>query len=229
MIDLARCPSRRAGEGPRGCSAREAVDVLPAELLGPGAGAVRGDRRSDRARPVDRPIRPAQGRGAAGAVRGDAGRTARLHGAGPRVRAQPRGRALRGPAGGRRGRRPTPSAPRTCGRRPCPNRYGPSRSTLLRQFTDTSIRISERFPGSAAEEEAVAESGQIERRLWALAGQALHAEPTGSAARLYVESLNEMFDAQSSRVYGLSNRVPTSVLVSRWSAPRSRSGCWPCT
>jgi hypothetical protein len=31
--------------------------------------------------------------------------------------------------------------------------------------------------------------------------------------RLYVESLNTMIDSQSSRVYGLSNRVPTAVLV----------------
>jgi hypothetical protein len=34
-----------------------------------------------------------------------------------------------------------------------------------------------------------------------------------SAPRLYVESLNETFDAQSTRVYGLRNRVPTPVLV----------------
>jgi hypothetical protein len=84
---------------------------------------------------------------------------------------------------------------------------------LLRHFTDTSIRISETIPGSAAQQDAIADSGQIQRQLWALAGQALQAEPTGSAARLYVESLNETFDSQSSRVYGLSNRVPTAVLA----------------
>jgi hypothetical protein len=84
---------------------------------------------------------------------------------------------------------------------------------LLRRFTDISIRITETVPGSGAEEAAIADSGQVERRLWTLAGQALDAEPNGSAARLYVESLNEMFDAQASRTYGLTNRVPTSVLV----------------
>jgi hypothetical protein len=84
---------------------------------------------------------------------------------------------------------------------------------LLRHFNDTSIRISETVPGSTAQRDAVADSGQIQRQLWALADQALQAEPTGSAARLYVESLNETFDSQSSRVYGLSNRVPTPVLV----------------
>jgi hypothetical protein len=84
---------------------------------------------------------------------------------------------------------------------------------LLRQFTDVSIRISETVPGSSPQHDAVAESGQIQRELWALAGQALQAEPAGSAVRLYVESLNTMIDSQSSRVYGLSNRVPTAVLV----------------
>ena len=49
--------------------------------------------------------------------------------------------------------------------------------------------------------------------LWTLAGQALDEAPVDTAPRLYVESLNEMFDAQSSRVYALTNRVPTAVLV----------------
>ena len=84
---------------------------------------------------------------------------------------------------------------------------------LLRHFTDTSIRISTTVPGTAAQQAAIADSGQTERQLWALAGQALRAEPTGSAVRLYVESLNETFDSRSSRVYGLSNRVPTPVLL----------------
>jgi hypothetical protein len=61
--------------------------------------------------------------------------------------------------------------------------------------------------------EAIVQSGQTARALWAQAGQALEAEPTASAARLYVESLNEAFDAQSSRVYGLGNRVPSAVLA----------------
>src|SRR5690349_21534030 len=84
---------------------------------------------------------------------------------------------------------------------------------LLRQFLDVSIRISETVPGSSTQQDAIAESGRIERELWALAGQALEEEPTGSAVRLYVDSLNTMFDSQSSRVYGLRNRVPTAVLV----------------
>jgi hypothetical protein len=34
-----------------------------------------------------------------------------------------------------------------------------------------------------------------------------------SAPRLYVETLHEMFDAQTDQLYGLSNRVPTTVLL----------------
>lgn len=84
---------------------------------------------------------------------------------------------------------------------------------LLRQYTDTSIRISEHVPGSSADRRAMAESSRLQRQLWALAGQALNRSPTETAPRLYVDSLNQSFDAQSSRTTGLSNRVPTAVLV----------------
>jgi hypothetical protein len=84
---------------------------------------------------------------------------------------------------------------------------------LLERYADTSIRISETVPDSAGERRAIADSGQLQRQLWALAGQALDTAPDASAPRLYVETLNEMFDAQFARVAGLSNRVPTTVLA----------------
>lgn len=89
-----------------------------------------------------------------------------------------------------------------------------SRSLVLfMQFTDTSIRISRTVPGSAAQARALTASGQIQRQMWTLAGQSLNTAPTDSAPRLYVESLNAMFDSQSSRIYSLGNRVPTPVLA----------------
>jgi hypothetical protein len=100
---------------------------------------------------------------------------------------------------------------RTFGRKPSPNRGRFTHPAPA--FTDTSIDISETVPGSTGEARAVATSGQIQRQLWALAGQSLNLAPTDSAPRLYVESLNEMFDSQSSRIYSLGNRVPTPVLV----------------
>jgi hypothetical protein len=84
---------------------------------------------------------------------------------------------------------------------------------LLRRYTDTSIQLSEAIPGSAKAGVTLAASGALQRRLWRLAGQALDRAPVASAPRLYVDSLNEMFDAQSTRVAALSNRVPNAVLA----------------
>lgn len=84
---------------------------------------------------------------------------------------------------------------------------------LLRHYTDSSIRITNTVPSSTAQDRAIRESDRTERGLWQQAGDALEAEPEGSAVRLYVESLNTAFDAQSTRVYGLRNRVPTAVLA----------------
>lgn len=84
---------------------------------------------------------------------------------------------------------------------------------LLRDYTDASIRIADDVPGSAGQREALLDSQALQRELWSLAGEALGTSPTQSAPRLYVESLNEMFDAQTSRAAGLGNRVPTAVIA----------------
>jgi len=68
-------------------------------------------------------------------------------------------------------------------------------------------------PAGAAAGDAATSEERIERQLWGLAGQALDGAPTASAPRLYVETLNEMFDGETTRVAALSNRVPTAVLV----------------
>jgi hypothetical protein len=84
---------------------------------------------------------------------------------------------------------------------------------LLRDYTDTSIAISDAVPGSAEAEAAVSAGQEIQRELWGLAGDALDAAPIDSAPRLYVESLNEMIDMQTTRVAALGNRVPTPILA----------------
>jgi hypothetical protein len=84
---------------------------------------------------------------------------------------------------------------------------------LLRRYTDTSIRLSERIPGSAEASVTLAASSALQRHLWRLAGRALNEAPVASAPRLYVDSLNEMFDAQTTRVATLNNRVPNPILV----------------
>ena len=84
---------------------------------------------------------------------------------------------------------------------------------LLRDYTDTIIALSRAIPGSAAADAAVAAGQQIQRQLWGLADDALDAAPIDSAPRLYVESLNEMIDMQTTRVAVLGNRVPTPILA----------------
>jgi hypothetical protein len=84
---------------------------------------------------------------------------------------------------------------------------------LLVGYTRSAIRVSDEVPGSAEAREARAREQRIERRLWSLAGEALDTAPTASAPRLYVETLNEMFDGENARVASLSNRVPTAVLA----------------
>jgi hypothetical protein len=83
----------------------------------------------------------------------------------------------------------------------------------LRRYSDTSIRLAASVPESDAEQRAIDDGDRIQRDLWGLAGQALDTAPQDTAPRLYVESLNEMFDAQDSRVATLGNRVPGAVLV----------------
>lgn len=84
---------------------------------------------------------------------------------------------------------------------------------LLRDYTDASIRISDTRPESSVQRQAIANSARLQRQLWSLAGQAVNESPADTAPRLYIETLNESFDAQSTRVSSLSNRVPTAVLV----------------
>jgi uncharacterized membrane protein YeaQ/YmgE (transglycosylase-associated protein family) len=84
---------------------------------------------------------------------------------------------------------------------------------LLVDYTESAIRLSEYPPGSATEVAVAADEDRLQRRLWALAGQALDAAPSATAPRLYLQTLNEMIDAQAARVAGLNNQVPTAVLV----------------
>ena len=92
----------------------------------------------------------------------------------------------------------------------------PSRSRslkLLTRYTDSAIRLSKYVPGSPEERAAVADEQRIQRSLWARGASGLDAAPTSSAPRLYIETLNEMIDAQAVRVGALNNRVPNAVLI----------------
>ena len=83
---------------------------------------------------------------------------------------------------------------------------------LLRRYGDARIALSDSVPDSAPFEAASARSVAIQNKLWALAGDAMDQAPLESAPRLYVETLNDMIDAHTTRVAALDNRIPAPVL-----------------
>ena len=92
----------------------------------------------------------------------------------------------------------------------------PSRTTsleLLRQYADAAIDLADEVPDSDRFDEDLTQIAELQRQLWAAAGDAVLADPTGTAPRLYVESLNATIDTHTSRVTSLRNRVPNTVMV----------------
>ena len=84
---------------------------------------------------------------------------------------------------------------------------------LFPRYADLAIQVSQEVPGSSGMRRTTAAEGILQRRLWHLAGQSIADAPVASAPRLYVDSLNETFDAQSARLSALNNRVPGAVLA----------------
>src|SRR5262249_54283993 len=84
---------------------------------------------------------------------------------------------------------------------------------LYPRYTDLAIHVSKEVPGSAGMRRTTAAEGALQRQLWHLAGESIAAAPLATAPRLYVDSLNETFDAQSTRLAALRNRVPGAVLT----------------
>jgi hypothetical protein len=92
----------------------------------------------------------------------------------------------------------------------------PSRTTsleLLRAYVDAAIDLADQVPGTDRFNEDVTQIDELQRQLWAAAGDAVLADPAGTAPRLYVESLNATIDTHASRVASLRNRVPMTVMV----------------
>ncbi len=84
---------------------------------------------------------------------------------------------------------------------------------LLTGYAEQAVRLADTVPGSGREHAAAAHEELLQRRLWALGGQAIDSEPLASAPRLYIETLNEMIDEQAVRVAALSNQVPIAVFL----------------
>jgi Flp pilus assembly protein TadB len=73
--------------------------------------------------------------------------------------------------------------------------------------------VSRSVPGSGRAKQAISRESALQRRLWRLASESLANQPIQSAPRLYVDSLNQMIDMQTTRVSALNNRVPTPILL----------------
>ena len=84
---------------------------------------------------------------------------------------------------------------------------------LLVRYAQGAVRVADTIPGSDEEAATADREEQLHRKLWALGGQALDSEPVESAPRLYIETLNEMIDAQSARIAALNNQVPIAVFL----------------
>jgi len=83
---------------------------------------------------------------------------------------------------------------------------------VLRTYVDSAVNLTNYVPGSDRALAAIEREEDLQRRLWELNGRAIALQPVASAPRLYEETLNEMIDAQATRVSGLNNRVPGAVL-----------------
>jgi hypothetical protein len=84
---------------------------------------------------------------------------------------------------------------------------------ILKTYSESAVNLTNYIPGSTPALAAIDREDELQRQLWALNGRALAVQPVDSAPRLYEETLNEMIDAQATRVSGLNNRVPTAVLI----------------
>jgi hypothetical protein len=84
---------------------------------------------------------------------------------------------------------------------------------LLVRYAQGAVQVADTIPGSDEEAASADREEQLHRKLWALGGQALDSDAVGSAPRLYIETLNEMIDAQSARIAALNNQVPIAVFL----------------
>jgi hypothetical protein len=83
---------------------------------------------------------------------------------------------------------------------------------LLVEYAEAAIQFADHVPGGEDALAAEEEEQRLHREIWALADRALDEAPQASAPRLYVESLNELIDAQTVRSAALNNRVPAEIL-----------------
>jgi hypothetical protein len=92
----------------------------------------------------------------------------------------------------------------------------PERTTsleLLKMYGDETVDLADQVPDSDGFDAAAARIEELQRELWATAGDAVALDPVGTAPRLYIETLNDTIDAHTDRITSMRNRVPTPVIL----------------
>jgi Kef-type K+ transport system membrane component KefB len=84
---------------------------------------------------------------------------------------------------------------------------------ILELYADAAIDLADQVPDTARFLDDVTRISDLQRQLWALAGDVVREDPVGTAPRLYIETLNEMIDTHNARVSSLRNRVPSTVVL----------------
>jgi hypothetical protein len=81
---------------------------------------------------------------------------------------------------------------------------------LLREYVD--LRLGHRTPGEL--EQAIRVSGELQTRIWSEAKEVAAAHPQSMIVAIFIQSLNETFDLQESRItVALHQRLPLSILA----------------
>ena len=84
---------------------------------------------------------------------------------------------------------------------------------LLRRYAAERLHLARLVVHTSAFEASLITGAEMQRRLWGLAAKALDTAPQDTAPRLYVESLNTMFDAGTSREDAFLDRIPDTVVA----------------
>jgi hypothetical protein len=92
----------------------------------------------------------------------------------------------------------------------------PARSeaeSILIDYADAAVAFGDAVPESRSYQRVIETIQSLQGDLWVLAEGAIRDQPSANAPRLFVETLNEMIDAHSSRVASLDYHVPETAVI----------------
>ena len=84
---------------------------------------------------------------------------------------------------------------------------------LLREYVQIRLNITQKAPSQTELDAAIARSNAIQEALWQQAKAAAAKDSEMVPTGLFIQTLNELIDAQEKRLTALHNRVPSIVLI----------------